>query len=143
MLMCRRTKVTLAVVSGIFLATFALAMREVYVAGPTKEVFGSVVGLQQIANNSQPLVRRYAAVKLENGFTVQARVDRHVTLVPGDRAVFLEITTPMLGFKRYRFLRHLDRDRPRSGAPGGRLSQRNLAPEIYLEMGKYVTWYTA
>ena len=96
-------------------------MREIYVIGSTKEVLGSVVGLQQIANNSQPLVRRYAGVKLDSGFTVQARVDRHITLVPGDRAVFLEITTPMLGLKRYRFLRYLDADRSSSGAPGGRV----------------------
>ena len=60
--------------------------------------FGSVVGLQQIANNSQPRIRRYVAVKLENEFTVQARFDGHVTLVPSDCAAFLEITTPLLGF---------------------------------------------
>ena len=87
---------------------------------------GSVVGLEQIANNSQPDIRRYAAVKLENGFTVQARIDGYVTLVPGDRAAFLEITTPfleittpLLGFKRYRFHRYIDPDRSRSGRPRG------------------------
>ena len=94
-------------------------MYEVYVAGQTKEVFGSVVGLQQIANNSQPRIRRYAAVTLENGVTVQARVDGYVTLVPGDRAAFLEITTPLLGFKLYRFHRYLDPHRVRPGAPAG------------------------
>lgn len=123
MVMCRSTKVALAVASGIFLVLFTLVTREIYVIGSTKEVLGSVVGLQQIASNSQPLVRRYAGVRLESGFTVQARVDRHITLVPGDRAVFLEITTPMFGFKRYRFLRHLEPNRSRSGAPDGRVSQ--------------------
>jgi hypothetical protein len=115
------TKVGLIVVFAIVVAIFALIMYEVYVPGQTKEVFGSVVGLQQIANNSQLLIRRYAGVKLENGFTVQARVDGHVTLVPGDRAAFLEITTPLLGFKRYRFHRHLEPDRFRPDTPAGRV----------------------
>jgi hypothetical protein len=118
-LMSRPTKVGLVVASGIVVAIFALTMHEAYVPRQTKEVIGSVVGLQQIANNNQPGIRRYAAVKLENGFTVQARVDGYVTLVPGDRAAFLEITTPLLGFKRYRFQRHLDPDRSRRGAPTG------------------------
>lgn len=60
--MSRPTKVTLVVVSAIVVAIFALIMYEVYVPGHTKEVSGSVVGLQQIANNSQPQVRRYAGV---------------------------------------------------------------------------------
>jgi hypothetical protein len=115
--MCLPTKVGLVVVFAIVVAILALIMYEVYVPGQTKEVFGSVVGLQQIANNSQPHIRRYAGVKLENGFTVRARVDGYVTLVPGDRAAFLEITTPLLGFKRYRFHRYLDPDRSRRGAP--------------------------
>jgi hypothetical protein len=117
--MCLPTKVGLVVVFAIVVAIFALIMYEAYVPGQTKEVFGSVVGLQQIANKSQPRIRRYAAVKLENEFTVQARVDGYVTLVRGDRAVFLEITTPLLGFKRYRFLRNVDPDRSRVGAPAG------------------------
>jgi hypothetical protein len=107
------------VVSAILLAIFASIMYEAYVPGRTKEVLGSVVGLEQIANNSQPHIRRYAAVKLENGFTVQARIDDYVTLVPGDHAAFLEITTPLLGFKRYRFHRYVDPDRSRSGRPRG------------------------
>jgi len=98
-------------------------MYEAYVVGPTKEMFGSVVGLQQIADNSQPHVRRYAAVKLEYGITVHARVDPHVTLAPGDRTVLLEITTPVLGFKRYRFLRHINPERPTDGAPNDRVSR--------------------
>ena len=93
--------------SVIFLATFALEMYEAYVPGSTKEVFGSVVGLRQIANNDQPLIRRYVAVKLDSGHTIQARVYGPVTLLPGNRAAFVEITTPLFGFKRYRFLRHL------------------------------------
>jgi hypothetical protein len=72
--MSRRTKTALVVFSVIFLATFALAMYEAYVPGSTKEVFGSVVALRQIANNSQPDIRRYVAVKLDNGHTIQARV---------------------------------------------------------------------
>ncbi|MEX0806381.1 MAG: hypothetical protein WD688_24140 [Candidatus Binatia bacterium] len=121
--MPRRTKVGLIVVSAIFVAIFALAMHEAYVAGPTKEVFGRVVGLQQIVDNSQPRIRRYAAVKLDNGPTVQARVDGYVTLVPGDRAALLEITTPLLGFKLYRFHRHLDSGRPRPGVAVGGASR--------------------
>lgn len=101
----------------IVVTIFTLITYEAYVPGQTREVFGSVVGLQQIANNSQPRIRRYAAVKLENGFTVQARIDGYVTLVPGDRAAFLEITTPLLGLKRYSFHRHLDSDRSRRSAP--------------------------
>src|ERR1700752_3978319 len=97
-LMSRPTKISLVAVSVIVVAIFALITYEAYVPGQTKEVFGSVVGLQQIADNSQPAIRRYAAIKLENGFTVQARVDGYVTLVPGDRAALLEITTPLLGF---------------------------------------------
>jgi hypothetical protein len=116
-IMCRPTKVALVVVFAIVVTIFTLIMYEAYVPGQTREVFGSVVGLQQIANNSQPSIRRYAGVKLENGFTVQARIDGYVTLMPGDRAAFLEITTPLLGFKRYRFHRHLDPDRSRRGAP--------------------------
>jgi hypothetical protein len=106
--MSRRTKIGLVVTSVIVLATFALAMYEAYVPGSTKVVFGSVLGLRQIANNSQPLIHRYVAVKLDDGHTIQARVDGHVTLVPGNRAAFVEITTPLMGFKRYRFQRHLD-----------------------------------
>lgn len=71
-LVSRPTKVGLVVVSAIVVAIFALIMREIYVPGLTKEVFGTVVGLQQIANKSQPVIRRYAGVKLENGFTVRA-----------------------------------------------------------------------
>ena len=93
-LMSRPTKTSLIVVFAIVVTMFTLIMYEAYVPGQTKEVFGSVVGLEQIANNSQPHIRRYAAVKLENGFTVQARLDGYVTLVPGDHAAFLEITTP-------------------------------------------------
>jgi hypothetical protein len=55
--MSLRTKIGLVVISVIVLVTFALAMYETYVLGPTKEVFGSVVGLREIANNSQPLIR--------------------------------------------------------------------------------------
>jgi hypothetical protein len=121
--MSRPTKIGLVAVSVIVIAMFALTMYEAYVPGQTKEVFGSVVGLQQIANNSQPSIRRYAVVKLENGFTVQARVDGYVTLVPGDRAALLEITTPLLGFKRYSFRRHLEPDRSRPGTAAGRMSQ--------------------
>jgi hypothetical protein len=120
--MSRPTKVSLVVVSAIVVTIFTLITYEAYVPGQTREVFGSVVGLQQIADNSQPSIRRYAAVKLENGFTVQARIDAYVTLVPGDRAAFLEITTPLLGFKRYRFHRHLDPDRSRRSAPAGAAS---------------------
>jgi hypothetical protein len=83
-------------------------MYEAYVPGQTKEVFGSVVGLREIADNSQPLIRRYVAVKLDNGHTIQARVYGPVNLLSGNRAAFAEITTPLLGFKRYRFQRHLD-----------------------------------
>ena len=49
-------------------------MYEAYVPGSTKEVFGSVVGLRQVASNSEPDIRRYVAVKLDNGHTIQARV---------------------------------------------------------------------
>ena len=105
--MSRRTKIGLVAISVIFLATFTLAMYEAYVPGSTKEVFGSVVGLRQIAHNDQPLIRRYVAVKLDSGDTVQARVYGPVTLLPGNRAAFLEITTPLMGFKLYRFQRHL------------------------------------
>jgi hypothetical protein len=91
-------------------------MYEAYVPRETTEVLGKVVGLEQIAKNSQPNIRRYAAVKLDNGLTVQARIDAYVTLVPGDRAAFFEITTPLLGFKRYRFHRYVDPDRSPSGA---------------------------
>lgn len=117
MLTSRRTKLNLITVSAITLAIFALVMHEAYVDGPTKEVFGSVVGLQQIADNSQPRIRRYVAVKLDNGSIVQARVDGYVTLVPGSRAVFVEIATPLFGFKRYRFNRRLERDLAKPGAP--------------------------
>ncbi|HZI85800.1 MAG TPA: hypothetical protein VFD48_03135 [Pyrinomonadaceae bacterium] len=120
--MSRPTKVGLLVVCAIVVAIFAFIMYEVYVPGETKEVVGRVVGLQQIANKSQPQIRRYAGVKLENGLTVRARVDSHVTLVTGDRAAFLEITTPLLGFKRYRFHRHLDPDRSQPGAHTGAAS---------------------
>ena len=123
MLMSRRTKAGLVALSAILLAIFALAMHEAYVAGPTKEVFGRVVGLEQIVNKSQPRIRRYAAVKLDDGPTVQARVDGYVTLVPGDRAALLEITTPLLGFKRYRFHRHLGPDRSEPGVPTGGVSR--------------------
>ena len=105
--MSRRTKISLVLISVIFLGAFALAMYEAYVPGQTTEVFGSVVGLREIANNSQPDIRRYVAVKLDNGHTIQARVYGPVTLLPGNRAAFVEITTPLLGFKRYRFQRHL------------------------------------
>ncbi len=117
------TKVGLVSVFAIVVAIFVLIMYEAYVPGQTKEVLGNVVGLQQIANNSQPRIRRYAAVKLENESTVQARVDGYVTLVPGNRAAFLEITTPLLGFKRYRFHRHLDSDRSHPRAPPGGTSR--------------------
>src|ERR671918_462313 len=110
-----RDKIGLIFISAIVVVIFASTMYEAYVPGETREVVGSVVGLEQIANNSQPDIRRYAAVKLENGFTVQARIDGYVTLVPGDRAAFLEITTPLLGFKRYRFRRYINPDRSRSG----------------------------
>jgi hypothetical protein len=56
-------------------------------------------------------------VKLDNGSIVQARVDGYVTLVPGSRAVFVEIATPLFGFKRYRFNRRLERDLAKPGAP--------------------------
>jgi hypothetical protein len=72
--MSRRTKISLVAISVIFLATIAFAMYEAYVPGSTKEVFGSVVGLREIADNSQPLIRRYVAVKLDDGDTIQARV---------------------------------------------------------------------
>jgi hypothetical protein len=65
-------KIGLIVALGVVLAIFAAITYEVYVPGQTKEVFGSVVGIEQIANNGQPDIRRYAAVKLENGLTVQA-----------------------------------------------------------------------
>ena len=68
--MSQRTKITLVAISVIFLAAFALTMYEAYVPGSTKEVFGSVVGLRQVANNSQPDIRRYVAVKLDNGHTI-------------------------------------------------------------------------
>jgi hypothetical protein len=106
--MSRRTKIGLVAISVIFLAGFALEMYEAYVPGSTKEVFGRVVGLREIAHNDQPLIRRYVAVKLDSGHTIQARVYGPVTLLPGNRAAFLEITTPLLGFKRYRFQRHLN-----------------------------------
>lgn len=106
--MPRRTKIGLVAISVIFLAAFALAMYDAYVPGQAKEVFGSIVGLREIADNSQPLIRRYVAVKLDNGHTIQARVYGSITLIPGNRAAFVETTTPLLGFKRYRFQRHLD-----------------------------------
>jgi hypothetical protein len=105
--MSRRSKIGLIAISVIFLATLAIVMYEAYVPGSTKEVFGSVVGLRQVASNSEPDIRRYVAVKLDNGHTIQARVYGPVTLLPGDRAAFVEITTPLLGFRRYRFQRHL------------------------------------
>jgi hypothetical protein len=104
-------------VFAIVVAIVGSIRYEVYVPGQTKEVFGSVVSLQQIANNSQPAIRSYATVELENGFTVQARVNRYVTLVPGDRAAVLEITTPLFGFKRYQFHRHLSPNRSRHDPP--------------------------
>lgn len=112
-------KISLIVASAILVVIITLTTYEAYVPGQTKEVLGTVVGLEQIANNSQPEIRRYAGVKLENGFTVQARIEGYVTLVPGDHAAFLEITTPLLGFKRYRFHRYIDPKRSRSGRSRG------------------------
>ena len=103
-IMSRPTKIALAVVFAIVVALFALTMYEIYVPGQTTEVIGTVVGIQQIANKSL-IIRRYVGTKLENGFTVRARVDYYVTLVPGDRSIFLEINTPLFGFKRYHFHR--------------------------------------
>jgi hypothetical protein len=105
--MSRRNKIGLAAISVIFLATLAIVMYEAYVPGSTKEVFGSVVGLRQVAHKDQPIIQRYAAVKLDDGHTIQARVYGPVILLPGNRAAILEITTPLLGFKRYQFQRHL------------------------------------
>jgi hypothetical protein len=105
--MSARNKIGLIAISVILLATSALVMYEAYVPGSTKDVFGSVVGLRQVADNSQPDIRRYVAVKLDDGDTIQAGVYGPVTLLPGNRAAFVEITTPLFGFKRYRFQRHL------------------------------------
>jgi hypothetical protein len=106
---------------GVAAAVACLVLYEAYVPGRVDEVVGSVVTREVLANN-QPTPRHYVYVRLGDGQTVRARTESFVNLMPEEQIVLVRIATPLLGWHRYRYKRHVDPDR-KPAAPAERLSQ--------------------
>jgi len=98
-----------------------VALYEAYVPGRVEEVVGSVVTREVLADDSAP-PRHYVYVRLGDGETVRARTERFVNPMPGEQIVLVKIETPLLGWHRYRYKRHVDPDR-KPAAPAERVTQ--------------------
>jgi len=77
-----------------------------YIPVQTVELLGTVVAHR--AQTSQSSSRRYLVVRLDDGWTVQARVYRHADYRPGRRVSLTETTTRFLGYKWYQFNRYVE-----------------------------------
>jgi len=96
-----------AVVVGAVLAMGLVVLYEAYIPGPVSEVAGAVVSRRVSADESG--VRHWAYVRLDGGETVRARHERAATMMPGDRLMLVQIETPLIGFRRYRYKQHVER----------------------------------
>jgi hypothetical protein len=109
-------------VAGVVVAAAVacLVLYEAYVPGRVDEVVGSVVTREVLADDSAA-PRHYVYVRLGDGETVRARTERFVNLMPKDQIVLVRIETPLLGWHRYRYKRHVDPAR-KPEAPAERLT---------------------
>lgn len=95
---------TLVGAAGI--ACLAIVLYESYVPARISEVVGSVVTREVIAD-LEAMPRHYVYVRLDGGRTVRARVDRHVTVMPGERVLLAQRETALLRLQSYQYKRHV------------------------------------
>ena len=92
-----------SLVGAALLAVFAFVFFLVYVLGETREVVGTIVSFETIARKSSPIIFRRIYVRLDDGHTVSARIDGHITPKIGRRALLRATKMPLIGLERFRF----------------------------------------
>lgn len=70
--------------------------------GHVVDVVGSVVAKEVLANDERG-PSHFVWVRLDRGDTIRAGLDRYVTTMPGDRVIVVQVETPLLGWRRYRY----------------------------------------
>jgi hypothetical protein len=104
----RRSLVYGIFVGAVLLAVFAFVFFLFYVPGESREVAGTIVSFETIASGSSMRVSRRVYVRLDEGRTVHARIDGHVTVKIGRRALLKATKIPVVGLERFRFQKFVE-----------------------------------
>ncbi len=104
-----RRSLLLASFAGIALfAVFAFVFFLVYIPREAREVTGTIVSFETVARKSSPRISWWVYARLDDGHTVSARIDGHITPRIGRRALFSATKIPLIGVEQFRFKDFVD-----------------------------------
>src|SRR5688572_21218642 len=99
----RRSLIYGSLVGTVLVAVFAFVFFLVYIPGEVREVTGTIVSFETVARKSSPRISRWVYARLDDGHTVSARIDGHITPRIGRRALFSATKIPLIGVEQFRF----------------------------------------